>query len=175
MTYETRPRTRINSSRPGSSVLQKMQPSIGPLAFVTYASLHGDQRRSRRYTASASGGADASPAGDPADGSLLISSFSTLPGLKYGTFFGGTSTLSPVFGLRPLRGSRLRRRKLPNPRSSIFSPRCSASMMLLNTVSTITSECFFVRSDTRETSSTSSAFVMLPLVIACSLQPTIDF
>ena len=80
----------------------------------------------------------------------------------HGTFFGGTSTLSPVLGLRPLRGSRRRRRKLPNPRSSIFSPRCSASMMLLNTVSTMTSECFFVRSDTRETSSTSSALVMLP-------------
>src|SRR6476659_5520204 len=95
-------------------------------------------------------------------GSLLMSSFSSLPGLKYGTFFGGTSTLSPVFGLRPLRGSRLRSRKLPNPRSSIFSPRCSASMMLLKTVSTITSECFFVRSETRDTSSTSSALVMLP-------------
>src|SRR5712691_2524841 len=35
-------------------------------------------------------------------------------------------------------------------------------MMLLNTVSTMTSECFFVRSDTRDTSSTSSALVMLP-------------
>src|SRR6266850_3656157 len=125
------------------------------------------------YTAIASGGALVSPDGVAAGGtgSLLISSFSSLPGLKYGTFFGGTSTLSPVFGLRPLRGSRLRSRKLPNPRSSIFSPRCRASLMLLNTVSTITSECFFVRSDTRETSSTSSAFVMLPLVIACSLQP----
>src|SRR5687768_4165303 len=87
-------------------------------------------------------------------------SFSSLPGLKYGTFFGGTSTLSPVFGLRPFRGSRLRRRKLPNPRSSIFSPRCSASMMLWKTVSTMTSECFFVRSETRETSSTSSALVI---------------
>src|SRR3982751_498772 len=116
--------------------------------------------------ASASGGTTASPvdaAGDGA-GSLLISSFSSLPGLKYGTFFGGTSPLSPVFGLRPLRGSRRRRRKLPNPRSSIFSPRCRASMMLLNTVSTMTSECFFVRSETLETSSTSSAFVMLPPV-----------
>src|SRR5688572_5585293 len=38
-------------------------------------------------------------------------------------------------------------------------------MMLLNTVSTMTSECFLVRSDTRETSSTSSAFVMLPPVM----------
>ena len=35
-------------------------------------------------------------------------------------------------------------------------------MMLLNTVSTMTSECFLVRSETRETSSTSSALVMLP-------------
>src|SRR5262245_8719477 len=92
-------------------------------------------------------------------------SLSSLPGLKYGTFFGGTSTLSPVFGFRPLRGSRFRSRKLPNPRNSIFSPRCKASMMLLNTVSTMTSECFLVRSDTRDTSSTSSAFVMLPPVI----------
>src|SRR5207344_1405262 len=111
----------------------------------------------------ASGGTEAGPpvAGVGA-GSLLISSLSSLPGLKYGTFLGGTSTLSPVFGLRPLRGSRFRSRKLPNPRSSIFSPRWSASMMLLKTVSTMTSECFFVRSDTRDTSSTSSALVMLP-------------
>src|SRR3954449_1230472 len=121
------------------------------------------------YTARASGGM-VPVDGEPTEGagSLLISSLSSLPGLKYGTFFGGTSTLSPVFGLRPFRGSRLRSRKLPNPRSSIFSPRCSASMMLRNTVSTITSECFFVRSDTRETSSTSSALVMLPLVLVPS-------
>src|SRR5439155_3171551 len=33
------------------------------------------------------------------------------------------------------------------------------------TVSTITSECFLIRSDTRATSSTTSAFVMLPLVM----------
>src|ERR687883_323332 len=125
------------------------------------------------YTATASGGTDRSSSvgADEGDGSLLISSFSSLPGLKYGTFFGGTSTLSPVFGLRPLRGSRLRRRKLPKPRSSIFSPRCSASMMLLNTVSTMTSECFLVRSDTRETSSTSSAFVMLPPAVCTSVSP----
>src|SRR4051812_13003343 len=111
------------------------------------------------------GATAAAASASAASASRLIRSFSSLPGLKYGTFFGGTSTLSPVFGLRPLRGSRLRRRKLPNPRSSIFSPRCSASMMLLNTVSTMTSECFLVRSETRETSSTNSAFVMLPPVM----------
>src|SRR4051812_43291304 len=42
-------------------------------------------------------------------------------------------------------------------------------MMLLKTVSTMTSECFFVRSETRDTSSTSSAFVMLPVFITRSL------
>src|SRR5262245_17195470 len=96
--------------------------SSPPLAPATYASLHGDHKRSNRYTARASGGSEAAPDG-AAGASLLISSFSSLPGLKYGTFFGGTSTLSPVLGLRPLRGSRLRSRKLPKPRSSIFSPR----------------------------------------------------
>lgn len=31
---------------------------------------------------------------------------SSLDGLKYGTFFAGTSTRSPVLGLRPMRGLR---------------------------------------------------------------------
>src|SRR5689334_11790804 len=126
-----------------------------------------DQTPARSGPATAGGTGDAGAG----SGSLLISSFSSLPGLKYGTFFGGTSTLSPVFGLRPFRGSRLRRRKLPNPRSSIFSPRCKASMMLLKTVSTMTSECFFVRSETRETSSTSSALVMLPVFSVVIVSP----
>ena len=58
----------------------------------------------------------AAAAGDSTfSSSRLISSFSSLPGLKYGTFFGGTSTLSPVFGLRPLRGSRLRKPEAAEP------------------------------------------------------------
>src|SRR5678809_342351 len=52
-----------------------------------------------------------------------------------------------------------RYRKLPKPRNSIVSPRCRASTMVWKTVSTMTSECFFVRSETLDTSSTSSAFV----------------
>src|SRR5437773_10135846 len=44
-------------------------------------------------------------------------------------------------------------------------------MMLRNTVSTMTSECFFVRSETRDTSSTSSAFVMLPAPVFTRLLP----
>src|SRR3954467_12583698 len=62
---------------------------------------------------------DGAPAGAPSN-ALLISSFNSFPGLKYGIFFDGTSTFSPVFGLRPVRDLRLRRRKLPKPRSSIF-------------------------------------------------------
>ena len=50
-----------------------------------------------------------------ASASLLISSFSSLPGLKYGTFFGGTSTLSPVLGFRPFRGSRWRSAEAAEP------------------------------------------------------------
>src|SRR5437762_6523558 len=152
----------------GRGASQKTHP-VSALVLVTYSSRQGDQRWSTQtdWTAPVTLPViDA--AASCASASRLISSFSSLPGLKYGTFFGGTSTLSPVFGLRPFRGSRLRSRKLPKPRSSIFSPRCSASMMLLNTVSTITSECFFVRSDTRDTSSTSSAFVMLPPFIGGS-------
>lgn len=61
---------------------------------------------------------------------LLTKSLSSLLGLKKGIFFGGTSTLAPVFGLRPTRPRRCRVRKLPNPRISILSPFCRASMML---------------------------------------------
>jgi hypothetical protein len=43
-----------------------------------------------------------------------------MPGLKWGTDFSGTSTDSPVFGLRPLRGGRVCTVKLPNPRISIL-------------------------------------------------------
>src|ERR1700681_4957281 len=59
----------------------------------------------------------------------LISSFSSFPGLKYGIFLDGTSTFSPVFGLRPVRDLRLRRRKLPKPRNSIFLPARSDSTL----------------------------------------------
>src|SRR3990172_2726341 len=94
----------------------------------------------------------------------LISSRSSLPGLKYGTRFAGTSTPWPVFGFRPagLLGRRIR--KLPNPRSSILSPPCSASMIDENTASTMTSECLRVRTAVRATSSTSSVLVIALLL-----------
>ena len=94
-------------------------------------------------------------------GALLTKSFSSLLGLKNGIFLAGTSTLSPVLGLRPMRGLRWRVRKLPNPRISILSPVCSERTMLPKMVSTITSLSLRVSSTMRETSSIRSAFVMI--------------
>src|ERR1051326_2941813 len=98
----------------------------------------------------------------------LISSFNSFPGLKYGIFLDGTSTFSPGFGLRPVRDLRLRRRKLPKPRSSIFWPLRSESTIESNTMLTIVSACFFVSCTTLATSSTSSALVLTPVLLSLS-------
>ena len=73
----------------------------------------------------------------------LSSAFNSLPILKYGIFFGGTSTFSPVFGLRPLRGARLRKRKEPKPRISTSCPVWSAETMLRRAASTMIPACSF--------------------------------
>src|SRR5579863_3860534 len=75
----------------------------------------------------------------------------------------GTSTRAPVLGFRPTRGCRCRVRKLPNPRISILSPPLRDFTTLSKIASTMTSESFRVISTTRETSSISSALVMLPV------------
>src|SRR5258708_3541312 len=90
-------------------------------------------------------------------------SFSSLLGLKKGIFFAGTSTFSPVLGLRPIRGLRWRVRKLPKPRISILSPARNDRTTLSKIVSTITSLSLRVSSAKRETSSIKSAFVIVPL------------
>src|SRR6185295_7292839 len=92
--------------------------------------------------------------------SSLMSSFSSLPGLKYGTRLAGILTGSPVLGFLPRRAPRSRTRKLPKPRNSIFSPWFNVSMMLSKTISTKRSASFLVSSAARATSSTSSALVM---------------
>src|SRR5438045_55544 len=99
---------------------------------------------------------------------LLINSFNSFPGLKYGIFLDGTSTFSPVLGLRPVRDLRLRRRKLPNPRSSIFCPARRESTIESKTMLTIVSACFLVNWTTRATSSTSSALVITPALASGS-------
>src|SRR2546427_7764580 len=91
---------------------------------------------------------------------VFTRSFNSLLGLKNGIFFAGTSTRSPVLGLRPTRGLRCRVRKLPKPRISILSPTRSERTMLSKIVSTITSLSLRVNSASRETSSIRSAFVI---------------
>src|SRR6185369_8679935 len=90
----------------------------------------------------------------------LTESRSSLEGLKKGTRLAGTSTLAPVFGLRPVRALRCRVRKLPNPRISILSPALRAPMTDSNRVSTMTSPSRRVRSPRAVTLSTRSALVM---------------
>src|SRR5580700_6374151 len=87
-------------------------------------------------------------------------SFNSLLGLKNGIFLAGTSTRSPVLGLRPTRGLRWRVRKLPKPRISILSPTRSERTILSKMVSTMTSLSLRVNSASRETSSIRSAFVI---------------
>src|ERR1700719_1264410 len=94
--------------------------------------------------------------------SPFTKSFSSLLGLKNGIFLAGTSTRSPVLGLRPTRGLRWRVRKLPNPRISILSPARSERTTLSKMVSTITSLSLRVNSARRETSSIKSALVIRP-------------
>src|SRR5215475_4020936 len=104
--------------------------------------------------------ADAGATFDPAGAPVLTKSLSSLLGLKKGIFFAGTSTRSPVYGLRPTRGLRWRVRKLPKPRISILSPARSERTMLSKMVSTMTSLSRRVTSARRETSSIRSAFVI---------------
>src|ERR1700722_12412121 len=95
---------------------------------------------------------------------------SSFEGLKKGTRFAGTSTLSPVLGLRPIRALRWRVRKLPKPRISILSPDLSAPMTESKRVSTMISPSRRVRSPSEVTLSTRSALVIRGGPFACGNQ-----
>src|SRR6185369_2748816 len=71
------------------------------------------------------------------------------------------STALPVFGLRPRRELRSRTRKLPKPRSSIFSPLLREAVMLSKIISTRASASFLVMSASLATFSTRSALVIV--------------
>ena len=88
------------------------------------------------------------------------SSRSSLPGLKKGILFGGTSTRAPVFGLRPMRARLGRVWKLPNPRISTLSPARRARTMLSNIARTTTSDSFRDSSVAWQISSVRSALVI---------------
>src|SRR5258706_8446033 len=109
--------------------------------------------------AAAEGGAGTTASATPS----FTKSFNSLLGLKKGIFLAGTSTFSPVLGLRPIRGLRWRVRKLPKPSISILSPARKDRTTLSKIVSTITSLSLRVSSAKRETSSIRSAFVIVPL------------
>src|SRR6202044_3741602 len=114
--------------------------------------LQATSLRSNRLGVYAVGGA---PAGGTAfaaaSAASFTKSFSSLLGLKKGIFLDGTSTRSPVLGLRPTRGLRWRVRKLPKPRISILSPARTERTTLSKFVSTITSLSLHVSSAKRET------------------------
>src|SRR5690606_30417233 len=66
----------------------------------------------------------------------LTRSRSSFPGLIWGTYLPGRATDSPVLGLRPMRGGRKCREKLPKPRISMRSPWVRALLIISSRVLT---------------------------------------
>src|ERR1019366_7505015 len=138
--------------------------------------------RLRRYIAGGWWGSTESVAGFGAATLLtppgLTESRSSFDALKKGPRLAGTSTRSPVLGLRPMRELRWRVRKLPKPRISILSPAFSAPMTDSKSVSTIISPSRRVRSPRAVTLSTRSAFVIAvspcSKLVNCSLLLIVD-
>ena len=98
--------------------------------------------------------------------------FQFLAGLEKGNLLGRHFDLLASFRITPDRPRRWRVRKLPNPRISILSPFCRASMILSKMVSTIVSDSFRGSSAIFRTSSIRSAFVNVGVfVIVTSLVP----
>jgi hypothetical protein len=73
---------------------------------------------------------------------LSTLSFSSLPTLKKGSFFGLTSTASPDLGLRPEYPAYFFITKLAKPRISIFPTAIIVSTMLSNMTLMIDSDTF---------------------------------
>src|ERR1019366_3268891 len=112
------------------------------------------------------GGSYLSSSGPPVMGKWRLSltiSFSSLPTLKNGNRFAGTSTGWPVRGLRPEYGLYGRTVKLPKPRISMPSPRRSASVIASNTQLTTSSALALVRSDCRAASASMSSLFVISL------------
>ena len=86
----------------------------------------------------------------------------SLPGLKCGTYLPASATVSPVLGLRPWRGGRKCRLKLPKPRISMRCPCARASLMISRICLTASSTSFAGKCPCfAAMSSISSDFVML--------------
>src|SRR5258706_5853597 len=109
--------------------------------------------------AAAEGGAGTTASATPS----FTKSFNSLLGLKKGIFLAGTSTFSPVLGLRPIRGLRWRGRKPPKPRISVLSPARQDRTTLSKDLSPITLPSFRRKSAQSQASSIPSAIRLLPL------------
>src|SRR3546814_2269300 len=88
----------------------------------------------------------------------------SLPGLKYGTRLASTSTVSPVRGLRPVRASRARVEKAPNPRSSTRPSSASRAVISSKKVETIASTS---RSRSEEHTSELQSLMRLSYAVFC--------
>ena len=97
-------------------------------------------------------------------------------GRKTGTSYAATSTVSPVLGLRAVRALRCRTLKVPKPRSSMPSPRASASLTASRKASTTSPHSLLVtrRPIAWATCSTRSAFGH-PLLLARSVATSCRF
>src|SRR5208282_835433 len=117
---------------------------------------HGGKRRHQRSSSLSS---SLPPVMGKCRPSFTIS-LSSLPTLKNGRRFAGTSTGCPVRGFRPEYGLYGRTVKLPKPRISIPSPRSSASVIASNTQFTTSSARALVSSLLLAIASMSSLLVM---------------
>src|SRR5256885_1009125 len=97
---------------------------------------------------------------------VLSAFFSTCEGRNVSTRRALISISVPVCGLRPTRDFFSRTMKLPKPDSLIFSARSSVSLMVSNTISTISALSFLENPASLHTLSTTSALVMMAITVA---------
>src|SRR5207237_8408692 len=92
--------------------------------------------------------------------------FSTCDGRNVSTRRALISISVPVCGLRPTRDFFSRTMKLPKQDSLIFSAPSSVSLMVSNTISTISALSFLEKPASLHTLSTTSALVMMGIRVA---------
>src|SRR5207302_7459592 len=95
----------------------------------------------------------------------LSAFFKTCEGRKVSTRRALISISCPVCGLRPTRDFFSRTTKFPKPESLIFSPFSSVSLMVSNTISTISALSFLENPTSLHTLSITSALVMSKTIV----------
>ena len=149
-------RSRRRAATETTGVPRRLPPSIGRP--------RGHEQRRRRAAGAWAAGSDARRGGFAVDQFLQF-----LAGLEVGHLLRRHVHLVAGLRVAPLARLPLAQPEAAEPPQLDLLAALQRVMMLLNTVSTMTSECFLVRSETCETSSTSSALVMLPPGVTASL------